>query len=84
MRFWAGLLFEPEVVFYSRAWTLASDTLGKLTDARRNGGAGPHGVRVVKRLGVPEVVTMGAATRPHRATVAAHAATYRTAAEVLG
>lgn len=79
--------FGADVVFYqSGVDALASDKLGKLALTPEGMAARDRMVfEWVKRLGVPVVVTMGGGySDPIALTVAAHAATYRTAADVLG
>jgi acetoin utilization deacetylase AcuC-like enzyme len=79
--------FHPEIVFYqSGVDVLRSDTLGKLW-------LSPEGVRkrdegvilAASEAGVPLVITLGGGySRPIELTAQAHAATYRTAAMILG
>ncbi|MBN8730584.1 MAG: histone deacetylase [Acidobacteria bacterium] len=78
--------FAPEVVFYqSGVDALASDKLGKLNVSPQGMAARDRAVfEWVRALGVPVVVTMGGGySDPIQLTVAAHAVTYRTAADVL-
>ncbi|MEP7367266.1 MAG: histone deacetylase [Acidobacteriota bacterium] len=79
--------FGAGVVFYqSGVDALESDKLGKLALTAEGLEARDRVVfEWVKRLGVPVVVTMGGGySDPIALTVAAHATTYRTAADVLG
>ena len=78
--------FAPGVVFYqSGVDALASDKLGKLNVSPEGMAARDRAVfEWVRALGVPVVVTMGGGySDPIQLTVAAHAVTYRTAADVL-
>jgi acetoin utilization deacetylase AcuC-like enzyme len=78
--------FKPEIIFYqSGVDVLASDALGKLALT-------PEGVKerdhriisAVKNAGVPLVITMGGGySKPIDLTAQAHAATYRTAADIF-
>ena len=79
--------YGADVVFYqSGVDALASDKLGKLALTPEGMAARDRMVfEWVGRLGVPVVVTMGGGySDPIALTVAAHATTYRTAADVLG
>jgi len=81
-----GSQFRPDAVFYqSGVDALASDKLGKLSVTPAGMAARDRMVfEWVKRLGVPVVVTMGGGySDPIALTVASHAATYRTAADLL-
>lgn len=78
--------FAPEFVFYqSGVDALASDKLGKLNVSPEGMAARDRAVfGWVRARRVPVVVTMGGGySNPIALTVAAHAATYRTAAELL-
>lgn len=78
--------FGASLVFYqSGVDALASDRLGKLSVTPQGMAARDRMVfEWVRRRGVPVVVTMGGGySDPIALTVAAHATTYRTAADVL-
>lgn len=78
--------FEPEAVFYQAGVdVLEEDTLGKLSLSMDGVAERDRQVfGLVKRLGVPLVITMGGGyARPIERTAEAHAQTYRVAAEML-